>query len=44
MRKSLVFLIACISFSCSSYKIAEYSKDFKFPDDWLGSYEGIMFW
>ena len=44
MRKSLVFLIACISFSCSSYKIAENSKDFKFPDDCLGSYEGIMFW
>jgi hypothetical protein len=24
--------------------MAKYSKDFKFPDDWLGSYEGKMLW
>jgi hypothetical protein len=44
MRQLLVFSIAFLSFSCSSYKIAKNSKDLKFPDDWIGSYEGKMFW
>jgi hypothetical protein len=44
MRQLLVFLIAFLSISCSNYKMAKYSKDFKFPDDWLGSYEGKMLW
>jgi hypothetical protein len=44
MRQLLVFLIAFLSVSCSSYKMAKNSKDFKFPYDWLGSYEGKMLW
>jgi hypothetical protein len=30
--------------SCSSSKILNSKKEYHFPNDWLGSYKGIMFW
>jgi hypothetical protein len=44
MSNSLALLIAFLFVSCSSIKINKNSNEYKFPDDWIGSFEGNMFW
>jgi hypothetical protein len=44
MRNLLALLIAFLLVSCSSIKINKNSNEYKFPDDWIGSFEGKMLW
>ena len=44
ISKIATLLMTLVMLSCSASKIKSNNRDYKFPDDWYGTYKGTMEW